>query len=321
VTPARLDRLQLLFHLPALLLGLLLGVLAPGLGAALEVAVWPVLGLLLTATFAQLPLRRLLHRLGEGRFLAAALLGNFLLVPLLLALLLPLLPADPAVRLGVLLVLLAPCTDWFVTFAQLGRGDGAQAAAATPVLLLAQLLLLPAWLWLLLGEDVPALAAGGALGLAFLTLILLPLGAAWLTQALRGGAPGFLAWWPVPLLSLVLFLVAASQAEAVRQALPSLGPVVAVFMAFLLAAPGLGLALGRGFGLSPRATRTLIFSLGTRNSFVVLPLALALPPAWAAAAVVIVAQSLVELLGLLAYLRVAPWLTTPSRRAANARLR
>jgi ACR3 family arsenite efflux pump ArsB len=44
------------------------------------------------------------------------------------------------------------------------------------------------------------------------------------------------------------------------------------------------------------------FSLGTRNSFVVLPLALSLPADWHVAAVVIVVQSLVELFGMTIYL-------------------
>jgi ACR3 family arsenite transporter len=50
------------------------------------------------------------------------------------------------------------------------------------------------------------------------------------------------------------------------------------------------------------AGRTLAFSLGTRNSFVVLPFALALPAGWETTVVVIVFQSLVELFGMVFYL-------------------
>lgn len=56
---------------------------------------------------------------------------------------------------------------------------------------------------------------------------------------------------------------------------------------------------------SPQA-RVLAFSFGTRNSFVVLPLALALPAGWELAALVIVLQSLVELLGMAVYLVLVP---------------
>lgn len=56
------------------------------------------------------------------------------------------LPDDPALRLGVRLALLVPCTDWFITFTQLGRGNTSRAIAVTPLNLLLQLLLLPVYL-------------------------------------------------------------------------------------------------------------------------------------------------------------------------------
>jgi ACR3 family arsenite transporter len=64
--------------------------------------------------------------------------------------------------------------------------------------------------------------------------------------------------------------------------------------------------VARMFALPPASARALVFSLGTRNSFVVLPFALALPAAWDIAVVVIVFQSLVELFGMVAYLWVVP---------------
>lgn len=52
--------------------------------------------------------------------------------------------------------------------------------------------------------------------------------------------------------------------------------------------------------------KALIFSAGTRNSLVVLPLALALPDDWILASAVIVTQTLVELVGELFYIRLVP---------------
>lgn len=54
------------------------------------------------------------------------------------------------------------------------------------------------------------------------------------------------------------------------------------------------------------AGRALAFSLGTRNSFIVLPFALALPAGWESTAVVIVGQSLVELFGMVLCLWLLP---------------
>ena len=99
---------------------------------------------------------------------------------------------------------------------------------------------------------------------------------------------------------------------------PILGQLTGVFLAYLALAAVIGLAVGHVAGLPQGATRTLVFSLGTRNSFVVLPLALALPASWAAAVVVIVLQSLVELLGMVAYLWAVPRLVGGRRSTATA---
>jgi ACR3 family arsenite efflux pump ArsB len=307
---ASLERHQVWVYLVAIGLGLVLGTVAPGLAPAFETALWPVLGVLLYATFTQVPLTHLGAALRDGRFVAIVLGGNFVAVPLLVAALLPLVPADPAVRLGVVLVLVVPCTDWFITFTHLARGDTARAIAVTPLVLFAQLLLLPAYVWLLVGGGVTAGVPLAHVAIAFGALIILPLALAWLTERRAGRDGGVLiarlAWAPVPLLAVVVFLIAASQVGAVAEALPLLAEVTAAFMLFLAMTLALGVGLARAADLPARAGRTLTFSLGTRNSFVVLPLALALPPAWQAASIVIVVQSLVELLGMLAFLRLVP---------------
>lgn len=117
------------------------------------------------------------------------------------------------------------------------------------------------------------------------------------------------AWFPVPLLALVVFLVAATQAHDMIRWLPAMGQVTVLFVTYLLAAAFIGRFLAKASGLAIGPARTHTFSLGTRNSFVVLPLALTLPAGWEAPAVVIVLQTLVELLGMIAWLRWVPmWL-------------
>jgi ACR3 family arsenite transporter len=312
MTRATLERRQLWIYLAAIGLGLALGASLGPEAAALEALLWPVLALLLFATFTQVPLIHLPAAFRDGRFMAAALVGNFLAVPVVVAGLLWPLPDDPAIRLGVLLVLLVPCTDWFVTFSHLSGGDAGRAVALTPVNLILQIVLLPLYLWLILGEGVAATLDAGPILAAFGLLILLPLAGAWALErwSLRRPAGtaliGRLAWAPVPLLALVMVLIAASQVEAVQAGAPALGAVTGVFLAFLVLAVALALLLARLFRLPDRSARVLVFALGTRNSFVVLPLALALPAGWSAAAVVIVLQSLVELLGMLLCLWLVP---------------
>lgn len=309
----QLERRQAWIYLAAISAGLWLGFASPDSGAALEALLWPVLGVLLFTTFSQIPLDHLPAAFSNRRFLVALLFGNFLVVPALVWLLVATLPPDPALRLGVAAVLLVPCTDWFITFAHLGRGNAVLAIAAAPLLLLLQLALLPVYLLLLFdGSILMSSIDPGKVAAAFGIIVVAPLVLAYGLERWAGTSPvrrtrvARLGWLPVPLLALVVFIISASQAYAVRDGLPELGQVALVFSGYLLLVAWIGRFIGLRFDLDVPAARTLVFSLGTRNSFVVLPLALVLPAGWEAAAVVIVLQILVELLGMLCYLLWVP---------------
>lgn len=308
MTHLTLERCQVWIYLGAITFGLGLGVMVPDAASFLDSLLWPVLALLLFATFVQVPLWHLPAAFRDHRFIAAVLIGNFVLVPLLVAIMIRWLPDDPPLRLGVLLVLLVPCTDWFITFTRLGGGDTLRAITVTPLNLLVQLLLLPVYLWLFLGAEFSQGLNPSDLLPTLVVLILLPLAIAALTQRWIEGRPERavfqqrLAWWPVPLLALVVGMIAAGHVSVVLASLPVLAHVFWLYVGFLFGAALLAKVLSRMFRLPVAVGRTLAFSLGTRNSFVVLPLAVALPGGWEAAAVVIVFQSLVELFGMVFYL-------------------
>lgn len=96
-------------------------------------------------------------------------------------------------------------------------------------------------------------------------------------------------------------------------AVPQLGPatasallVVPIYVAFAILAPLLGWMVARFFKLEAAAGRAVAFSASTRNSLVVLPLALAVPGAVPILPAVIVTQTLVELLSEMVYVRTMP---------------
>lgn len=62
--------------------------------------------------------------------------------------------------------------------------------------------------------------------------------------------------------------------------------------------------MARVFRLNVPTSRAVVFTGATRNSLVVLPLALALPDRLALAAAAVVTQTLVEVLGMVAYVRL-----------------
>lgn len=311
MTRDSLEQHQVWFYLGAVVVGLIVGSVWPGLASAAETLVWPLLALLLFATFTQVPLRTLPKAFTDGRFLASALIGNFILIPLMVWGLIQFTPADDALRLGLLLVLLVPCTDWFITFTQLGRGDATRATAFAPLSLLVQLLLLPLYLWLLADVEFTSVFALGDVWPALL-VVLVPLGAAGLSEVRGRRHPGHervresLGWWPVPLLSAVILCVAVAHVGPAREAMHLLPVVAGVALAFLGIALVLAKLVASAAKLSTSASRTLAFTFGTRNSFIVLPFALSLPAGWEMVAVVVVMQSLVELFGMIFYLWFVP---------------
>ena len=292
------------------------GLAFPRLGDVVEPGIWLALGMLLYTEFTQVRLSATVRTVSRSRrFVITSLAGNFVLVPLAVAALAILLPSDTAIRLGALMVLLVPCTDWFVTFTRLGRGDPALAVGTVPTLLFLQFLLLPAYLWLLLGKDFTGVVSPGPFARAFLLLIVLPFAAALLTRRAAAGNATGQRWLDVtehlssPLLAVTLFLVAASQASLLEGVAGELGRAVIVFALYAAIAAPLAWLVASIARLGLREARTLAFNFGTRNSFVVLPLALALPEGWELTAAVVVLQSVVELAAVMVYLWWVPrWL-------------
>ncbi|MEF3365512.1 arsenic resistance protein [Methylocystis sp. 9N] len=306
-----LERRQVAIYFGAVAAAAALAFLFPGL-TALEAATNPALALMLFATFLQVPLAALGRAFARWRFMAALLAANFLAIPAFVAALSPLLPPDPMIRLGASLVLLAPCVDYVVTFAHLGRGDARALLAATPALLLAQMALLPLYLKLLLNDEAAAVAQAGPFLHAFLWLIAMPLALAggvqfWSGRSARGAkATRLLSVLPIPATALALFVIVAAVTPRLGHALDAVQAVIPFYVGFAVVAPLIGLGAAKLFGLPAREARSVAFSAATRNSLVVLPLALAAPGAVPVLPAVIVAQTLVELLSELVYVRVIP---------------
>lgn len=309
---AWMERHQVAVYVGAMAVGAGIGLLAPTLGTAVEHAINPVLGALLYVTFLQVPAAELVRSLRDGRFLSAALVVNFVVAPLVVAGMFMFLPVDQAVRLGVLLVLLTPCVDYVIVFCGLAGGASRRLLAATPLLLILQMLLLPVFLVLFMGPELADVVEVGPFVEAFIVLIVIPLTLAWLTQAWaerhRSGVvvTEALGTVMVPLMALTLLVVVASQVPKLGGNFGVVAQVVPFYVAFLLIMALMGWCVARLFRLDPPSGRAVVFTGATRNSLVVLPLALALPDAYAIAAVVIVTQTLVEVIGMVIYVRAVP---------------
>ena len=318
MTREQLETQQIPIYFAAVLAALAFGMLASDTAQHLQTLVTPAIAILMYAMFLQIPFLDLRQGLGNRRFMAALLLANFILVPLLVWSITRGLADHPAILIGALLVLLTPCIDYVVVFTHIGKGDSRLTLAATPVLLLVQLVLLPVYLALMLGDSSGVTISIAPFVEAFVLLIVLPMILAVLTSAGARRSRAVSAWndawaWmPVPAMALVLVAVIGSQIAVVLRDSDRLLPVIPVYVGFMLLAPVLGFVSARLMRLPVSEARSVTFSAATRNSLVVLPLALALPEDLRGlAAAAVITQTLVELVSELIYVRVIPALIRP----------
>lgn len=307
-----LERWQALVYLGALAAGAVVGLAAPTAAAGFEYAITPLLIVVLYATFLGIPFASLGRAIRDVRFMAALLLLNFVIAPAVAFMLSRFVSWDQGLVAGVLLVLLTPCVDYVIAFTRIAGGAHERLTAATPLLMLVQLVLLPVYLLLFAGAEVADAIEPEPFVSAFVWIIVVPLVAAALTQAVAA------RWDPaanlqrltgrimVPLMALTLLAVVAAHIDVIRTHATDLSLVAMIFAVFVAVMPLLGLGVGMMFREGARRTRALVFSGTTRNSLVVLPLALVLGEQWSIVPAVVVTQTLIELLGMVLLVRVVP---------------
>ncbi|MGO0577691.1 arsenic resistance protein [Ornithinimicrobium panacihumi] len=312
-----MERRQIGLYLLAIVGGAILGWSFPAAAGPLEHAINPVIGLLLFATFLGIPFAAIGQAVRDVRFMTTVLVLNFVLVPLVAFGLSRFVADNSALLVGVLLVLLTPCIDYVIVFSGLAGGSSERLLAAAPLLMLIQMLLLPLYLLIFVGPELVSAIETGPFLEALIGLIIIPLTLAALTQcwskkrAAGRTVMAVMEAMMVPLMMASLAVVIGSQIHGVGQEITALLAVVPLYVAFLVVMVPIGMASARVARLDRASTTAVVFSGATRNSLVVLPLALALPAPLSLVPLVVVTQTMVELLGMVVYVKVIPRLVTP----------
>lgn len=309
-----LENNQIYIYFISIIIAIILGLSSVEIGQLLESWITLLLAILMFSMFTQIPFTKLKQALNHTKFIGVLLLTNFVAIPILVFILIQLFQIETKpLELGIYLVLLTPCIDYVIVFTHLGKGDASLITIATPILLIVQILLLPIYLTLMLDYPLQELIVFEPFVTSFVVIIVVPLCLAILLQYFSKWQPLILrtqqltSWLPVPMMSLVLIAVISSQINKVLASAEIVFTVIPIYVCFLLCAPILALLTGKLFGLSIIEQRTLTFSTSTRNSLVVLPLALALPSEIALiTSTVIITQTIIELIGELVYIRVFP---------------
>ena len=149
-----LERFQSLIILSAVLAGL-------GLGQVSWIAqhsgqlILPFLVMMLVGVFLHVPMQDLVSAFRNRKITTLSLLINFVWNPIFAYMLGWLFLHDlPALRIGLIMLMVTPCTDWYLIFTGIARGNVPLSISLLPWNLLLQLLLLPVYLLALAGTLV-----------------------------------------------------------------------------------------------------------------------------------------------------------------------
>ena len=139
--------------LAAIALGGLIGLTVPASTEVFSHGIDTTVQVMIFLLFFELQLGPLLSAFQNVRFLLWAWSANFLIIPLIAFGIASLIFAgQPLLFAGLMIYLLAPCTDWFLGFTRLAKGDTELGASLIPVNIITQLVLFPVWLWLFANE-------------------------------------------------------------------------------------------------------------------------------------------------------------------------
>ena len=138
----------------AMLLGLGFGTLFHGSGEELGVLIDPLVLTLLTLIFFEVRFARLRIASDQLTFLFLAWVTNFILIPILSwGLASSFFSDQPALFTGLFLYLLFPCTDWFLAFTRIAKGDVPLGSILIPINLISQLFFFPIYLAMFISSE------------------------------------------------------------------------------------------------------------------------------------------------------------------------
>lgn len=143
---------------PAIMIASALAGLGIGIAFGLDDSVsWliePFLVAMLFSVFLSVDFRKIRDSFMNVRFLATALAVNFVWTPLF-AFVLGILFFNGSVdiRIGLIMLLVTPCTDWYLVFTALAKGNVPLSSSILPLNLILQIVLLPVYLFIFTGQD------------------------------------------------------------------------------------------------------------------------------------------------------------------------
>ena len=237
----------------------------------LGILVIPLLMALLFLIFLDVPFRDIPVSIKNYKFNFISLAINFIWTPVLAYLLGYMFLADqPVLWLGLVMLLVTPCTDWYIIFTNLAKGNTALSTTILPINFILQIILLPVYIYLFFGvfEWVSFRVV-----LSMILTLIITLGLAAFVKFLFPGEYLRRASSINPLvLSLAVLSIFASERETLFNNLNLLQIILLPILLFFLINFIVSNIAAKIFKFNYRDTVSLVMTTMARNS----PLALAI---------------------------------------------
>ena len=264
----------------------------------------PFLMLMLFLVFLSIDMGRMRESFTNLRFLSSAVAINFVVTPLVSFMLgLLFFGGSVDLRIGLIMLLVTPCTDWYLVFTSVSKGNVDLSSTLLPVNLFLQIVLMPVYLLVFMGTSVEFDMAGMLVSMA--VVLLVPFLAALVVKLLSpkvaaiSKGKDFLGenCDNLQLFFLCLAIVAmfASDSDVLFDNLDMMLAMLAPLMIFFVLTYFVSSATARVQGYSFDDTTSLIFTTMARNSPLSLAIAVAVFPDSPLIPLVLVIGPLLEL--------------------------
>jgi len=261
----------------------------------------PLLVAMLYISFLQIPLEELKKAFKNKRFTLTSITINFIWTPFIAWLFALMFLGDhPALYIGFIMLLVTPCTDWYLIFTGIAKGNVALSAAILPLNLILQVILLPFYL-LIFGETT------GDIQLNFLVegilfVLIIPLTLAVLTKRLLRSQPHVkkniivrLNIFPMVLLGIAIVAMFASQGKIFLDHLDLMWKISIPFLLFFFVNFFIGQTVGKWMRFPKPDIVSLSLTTLARNSPIALAIAMTAFPEQPLISLTLVIGPLLEL--------------------------
>ncbi|WP_295599777.1 arsenic resistance protein [uncultured Methanobrevibacter sp.] len=267
--------------------------------------------LMLFGLFLEVPLNELKDSFKNTKFTATSLIVNFIWTPLFGYFLGSLfLKGNVDVMIGFFMLILTPCTDWYLVFTKLAKGDLTLSLSILPINLVLQIILLPIYLVIFFSSantiDYAQLAH------SLLIVIVIPFIAAQivkfiLNSDLKEKADEVFSNLQICFLALAVFCIFASQGELLFTNLDSVITIFVPLIIFFIANTIIDLLLSEKINFIYEEYASLTMTTLARNSPLALAIAINSFPGHELISIALVIGPLIELPVLYVVSRFCLW--------------